>query len=178
MSFYFANFGATASATWPCLCGVGCRTRLLEALQDANIPVAPGGRTALFLAPDAQLFGRTFAWLADTSWREQAWGYGQNDTLDAVIQQYTAKFGLGARNTSALRRLLVKWKEEVEAPKRPINLVRSYYELLATCTVADWDLADPVQVTRSAPSPDARRSSQTTKACASDHGLISRHPAT
>jgi DNA helicase-2/ATP-dependent DNA helicase PcrA len=122
--------------------------RLLEALQDVNIPVAPGGRTALFLAPEAQLFGRTFAWLADTSWREQAWGYGEKDTLDTLLEQYTQRFELGARNTSPLRRLLVKWNAEVKAPTRPINLVRSYYELLATCAVADWDLADPVQVTR------------------------------
>ena len=73
--------------------------RLLEALQDVNIPVAPGGRTALFLAPEAQLFGRTFAWLADTSWREQAWGYGQDDTVDTLLEQYAARFELGARNT-------------------------------------------------------------------------------
>jgi DNA helicase-2/ATP-dependent DNA helicase PcrA len=122
--------------------------RLLEALHAANIPVAPGGRTALFLSPDAQLFGRTFAWLADHTWRDQAWGNGQAVTLDSLVREYAATFALGARNANVLRRRLDAWKREVKAPTRPINLVRSYYELLASCGVADWDLADPVQVSR------------------------------
>ena len=32
-------------------------------------PLQPGGRTNLFLQPDAQQFGRLYAWLVDHEWR-------------------------------------------------------------------------------------------------------------
>jgi DNA helicase-2/ATP-dependent DNA helicase PcrA len=52
-----------------------CRGRvslppILEALDAEGVPVQPGGRTNLFLRPEASLFGKTLCWLADIEWRE------------------------------------------------------------------------------------------------------------
>jgi Superfamily I DNA and RNA helicases len=62
--------------------------KLLRAFGRHGIPVQPGGRTGLFLEPDAQLFGRTFAYLAEHDWRETQYGRGQAVTLSGLVDGY------------------------------------------------------------------------------------------
>lgn len=122
--------------------------RLLDAFHLHGIPVATGGRTGLFLSSDPQLFGRTFAWLADHSWRETEHERGETISLDQLVASYEEGFALAPAATAGLRRRLEAWNSEVATPTRPANLVRAFYELLAECGVGAWDLSDPVLVSR------------------------------
>lgn len=123
--------------------------RLMEQFEAQAIPVHSAGRTALFKAPDAQLFGRTFAWLANSTWRPEAYGVDPvKDDLESLVHAYARQFRLAANATDEVRRRLAAWKAEVKQPSGPANLIRDFYELLGACGVADWDLSDPVQVAR------------------------------
>jgi len=122
--------------------------RLLKALERSGIPVQPGGRTALFLEPDAQRFGRTFAYLADQTWRGNQYGWGTPVTLTDLVRDYTAGFGLDMSAQQRIRDCLHRWHLEVGRGSAPANLVRDYYDLLADCGVAQWDLSDPLRAAR------------------------------
>jgi len=43
-------------------------SQLLDQFRAFGVPVQPGGRTGLFDQPEAEVMGRTFAWLADVEW--------------------------------------------------------------------------------------------------------------
>jgi len=123
-------------------------SRLLEALDAHHVPAQPAGRTGLFKRPEAQLFGRTCAFLAGLEWREQSWGRGSTDTPESLTAAYRRRFGLSAAETEPVRSHLVWWQTGAQAGSQPANLVRDYYNLLRYCGVADWDLSNPVQVAR------------------------------
>lgn len=123
--------------------------RLLEAFTEYDVPVQPGGRTGLFKEADAQIFGRTFAFLAGNTWRTDPYGnYGQSVSLKGLVSEYANRFGLDAGRTMRVRKQLEHWKSEVKAPSGPANLVGSYYDLLGDCGVGDWDFDDPLMITR------------------------------
>jgi DNA helicase II / ATP-dependent DNA helicase PcrA len=122
--------------------------RLLSAFERHDIPTAPAGRTGLFTHPDAQRFGQTFSFLVGNDWRSEAYGRGTPVTLDALVDDYAAAFDLDRRGRIRIRGRLAAWRQEVEAPTRPANLVGEFYGLLADCGVKDWDLANPVRVAR------------------------------
>ncbi len=122
--------------------------KLLDALSGHSIPVQPGSRTGLFIEPDAQLFGQTFAYLAGHEWREQRYGRGAKVTLPDLVAGYAAAFSLGSPRKAKVEGRLRTWKEEAEHPTRPANLIDEYYGLLAACGIADWDLSDPRLVAR------------------------------
>lgn len=122
--------------------------RLLEALQRYDVPVQPASRTGLFLEADAQLFGRTFSFLADHDWRPQPYGGGSKVDLDDLVDEYTNQFGLDSVGRRRIRKRLTDWKAIVPNEDRPANLVRDYYELLAEADVAQWNLGNPVVVAR------------------------------
>ena len=157
-----ANEAATIARTIQELCRVGYRFRdiavlvrsstsyfrLLEAFADHHIPVQPAGRTGLFTEPDAQIFGRTFAYLADNEWRSERYGQSVPVTLNDLVGDYTNGFRLDAGARSAVRKRLRAWKAEAEGPTKPADLVGNYYDLLADCGVAHWDFDDPVSVAR------------------------------
>lgn len=46
---------------------------IIEALKDAGIPYRCAGRTGLFLQEDAQILGKTYAWLIDQNWKTGHW---------------------------------------------------------------------------------------------------------
>ena len=122
--------------------------RLLQAFDEHNIPVQPAGRTGLFTEPDAQNFGRTFAYLADHDWRSEQYGRGSSVTLKDLVRDYTGRFQLNTGRRNAVRKRLTNWKAEAEGPTKPADLVANYYDLLADCGVAHWDFNDPVSVAR------------------------------
>ncbi len=69
--------------------------RLLEALHAREIPIQPVGRTDLFMQDDAQLFGRTCAYLAGHEWRPTTFGSPSEPVLlKDLSARYAAEFDL------------------------------------------------------------------------------------
>ena len=67
-----------------------------------DVPVQPGGRTGLFDQPEAQVLGKTIAWLVDHSWRETPYGWGDDVELDPLLAEYLATFELAPRALSLI----------------------------------------------------------------------------
>jgi DNA helicase-2/ATP-dependent DNA helicase PcrA len=122
--------------------------RLLEAFEHLGIPVQPGGRTGLFREPEARLFGRTFSYLADQTWRDDQHGGGRSVPLGDLIRDYQGLFLLDGAALQRVRNRLESWHAEVGNPTRPANLVGEYYNLLCDSGVPAWDLSDPVAANR------------------------------
>lgn len=127
-----------------------CRGRIafpaiLDALAGQGTPVQPGGRTNLFLQPDADLFGRTICWLMDHDWRFGRYGWDvEKVSLKDLTDGYTKEFALAPSQARRVRKHLEAWKLAVEGTdKGPANLVREFYELLNAAGVDQWDLSDP-----------------------------------
>jgi DNA helicase-2/ATP-dependent DNA helicase PcrA len=134
-----------------------CRGRssipdILKALDAHGIPVQPTGRTNLFFQDDADLFGRTIAWLSDDSWfvdRYNVYDWTQEDvSLKDLVAHYENGYKLSAGQLSAVQAYLRKWKASVEDETRPANLVRDFYELLRALAVDEWDLSDTDTINR------------------------------
>lgn len=131
-----------------------CRTRssfeaILSALQAEGVPVQPGGRTSLFMQPEADVFGRTLCWLVDYEWRIGTYGWTTEAvTLDALMREYGGQFGLDPKRKKAVRARLIDWKSRVDSDKAPANLVGEYYELLGELGVAQWNHDDPWTINR------------------------------
>jgi DNA helicase-2/ATP-dependent DNA helicase PcrA len=122
--------------------------RLLAALAARQIPVQPTSRTALFKQPEAQLFGQTMAFLADSDWRETPFGWGTRVTLGGLSKSYATAFGLGPDHAERVRSQLDAWGREAHSDEKPTNLVRNFYGLLSACGIAKWDLNDSNVVAR------------------------------
>jgi DNA helicase II / ATP-dependent DNA helicase PcrA len=132
-----------------------CRGRvslppILQALSERGIPVQSGGRTNLFVQPEADLFGRTVAWLVDHDWRagdKYKWVDEAVDLHD-LIGRYTALYELAPGRASAVRSRLLDWKSRVEDKTAPANLVRELYALIGALGVAEWNLSQPLVANR------------------------------
>jgi DNA helicase-2/ATP-dependent DNA helicase PcrA len=121
--------------------------QLLDQFAAFDIPVQPGGRSGLFDQPEAEVLGRTFAWLGSVEWGR---GYGRRtrEDLSPILDSYAHVFGLDGTRRKQLRALLQEWKKDVPQEKRPVDLIRSYYVLLDELDVKAWDLSDPTNVNR------------------------------
>lgn len=124
-----------------------CRGRvslppILKALSDLDVPVQPGGRTNLFIQPEADLFGRTICWLVDHDWRPEAYKPPESVTLDDLIRLYSSLYGLAADQKNNVRIRLEAWKALAHEESAPANLVREFYDLLGDLGVDSWDLTD------------------------------------
>jgi DNA helicase-2/ATP-dependent DNA helicase PcrA len=122
--------------------------RLMEAFQHHRIPVQPGGRTGLFREPESRLFGRTFAYLANQTWRDGEYGNTTAVHLPDLVRDYQDLFSLEPGAQQRVRKRLEGWRTEVDNPTHPANLIGEYYELLRDCGVAAWDLSDPLTANR------------------------------
>lgn len=123
--------------------------RLLKALAEHDVPVQPGGRTGLFKEADAQLFGRTFAYFAGSTWRSGPYGnYGQSVSLKSLVSEYAGRFALDAGRSGKVQKRLADWKSEVDAPNGPANLGGSFYDLRGDCGVGYWNFDNPMVVSR------------------------------
>lgn len=122
--------------------------RILEQFATFDVPVQPGGRTGLFDQPEAQVLGKTIAWLVDHSWRETPYGWGDDVELDPLLAEYLATFELAPRARASIKRALLAWKAAAHDTNRSADLIREYYELLDVLAVRTWDLDDPIQANR------------------------------
>lgn len=132
-----------------------CRGRVslpavLDALAAEGVPVQPGGRTNLFLQPEAELFGRTIVWLVDHEWNVgDKWNREMvTVTLDDLLDGYEAVYQLDSAGMSRLKARLGGWKARVIDDSGPANLVRELYDLLSDLGVDAWDMDDHLVVNR------------------------------
>lgn len=121
--------------------------RLVESFAASGIPVQPGGRTGLFEQPEAVALGRAIAWLTELDWRR---GHERPQPIadDALFDEFTCAFRLGADAAAEIPNRLRDWKLRANAGQHPADLVGELYQLYAILGVAGWDLSDPVQVNR------------------------------
>jgi DNA helicase-2/ATP-dependent DNA helicase PcrA len=122
--------------------------RLLEALDAHGVPVQPAGRTGLFAQPEAQVFGKTYAWLVDHRWSSEPRAWGEIPTDDEVFDSYGDLYGLDDVQEKHVRERLLALKASVPSEARPVSLVADFYELLGDLGVAEWDADDPMTSSR------------------------------
>ncbi len=121
---------------------------LLNAFDAHGVPVQPAGRTGLFERPEAQLFGKTYAWLAGHSWSPEPYNRGEVPGDEGVFSGYDEVYQLAEGRARAVRSRLLALKAGVNSDARPVNLVADFYELLADIGVAGWDADDLVVSSR------------------------------
>jgi DNA helicase-2/ATP-dependent DNA helicase PcrA len=121
---------------------------LLDAFDAHDVPVQPAGRTGLFTRHEANLFGQTYAWLADHSWSREPYVWGDVPTDEEVFAGYADIYDLNAAHSEAARNRLLALKMSVNSDDKPVNLVSDFYELLADLGAATWDPDDPIVSSR------------------------------
>jgi DNA helicase-2/ATP-dependent DNA helicase PcrA len=121
---------------------------LLEVFRERGVPFSCAGRSGLFLHPEVNLLGETFAWLAGGKWKDDRYGDWREADLDHVVAGLAACFGVAARARKELRTYLEHWKLQLDRKTKPISLVADYYQLLERLGVAGWPLATPADVAR------------------------------
>ena len=123
--------------------GKNAYSAIMEAFEAHNVPVQPGGRSGLFGQPDADFFGRLFAWYADFKWKSGRFVTTEEDvTLDSIVAQAITLYGLNAASQAALVKLLEKQKSQVGGDSRKISLIHNAYEVLELVGVAEWSDED------------------------------------
>jgi DNA helicase-2/ATP-dependent DNA helicase PcrA len=121
---------------------------LLDAFDAAGVPVQPAGRTGLFARPEAQLFGKTHAWLAGHTWSPDPYGWGEVPEDEEIFAEYDELYQLDPGQSQAVRKRLSALKASVSSDERPVNLIGDFYELLADLGVATWDADDLIASSR------------------------------
>src|SRR5215813_13048160 len=115
---------------------------LLDAFDSHGVPVQPAGRTGLFVRPEAQLFGKTYAWLVDHTWSPDPYSWGEVPEDKEIFSEYQSLYQLDPTRTRAVRQRLSSLKASVPSGERPVNLVGDFYELLADLGAGAWDTDD------------------------------------
>ncbi|BBX09954.1 ATP-dependent helicase [Mycolicibacterium aichiense] len=115
---------------------------LIDAFAKAAIPVQAGGRSGLFAQSEPQVFGATYAWIADIDWANAKFAQRQKVTLDLLLNDYCAVFNLAHSMRAKLSTYLEEWKARALASDFNESLVRDFYSLMALIEVNKWDLSD------------------------------------
>lgn len=120
----------------------------INVFQSMGIPFHCGGRTGLFLQPEAQLLAMTYAWLINERWKPSP--HDETDvSIDSklLLEKYANLFSLDHKQTRQLKSFLKEWKADasVGAPK---SLVKDFYLLLGLLAVREWDLDDGASLNR------------------------------
>jgi DNA helicase II / ATP-dependent DNA helicase PcrA len=118
---------------------------LIDALRERGIPFSCGGRTGLFLQPDAALLGETYAWLGDCNWQDERYGKTRPSSLENVVNGLARNFEVPE---AALRKYLEDWKKFLLRGSQTINLVGDLYQLLVQLGAAQIDLTTAEGVAR------------------------------
>lgn len=115
---------------------------ILDALENFNVPVQPGGRSGLFEQPEAAVFGATYAWLAGIDWSARRWTHRQIVDLDDLIDNYQSVFNLPSSSIVSLRSHFESWKPQTLVEDFNVSLVGGFYDLLLLLEVRAWDTRD------------------------------------
>jgi DNA helicase-2/ATP-dependent DNA helicase PcrA len=121
--------------------------RIVDTFSTFDIPIQPGDRTGLFDQPDAQVLGRTFAWMTGVDWRALR-GPGQAVAEADLLNEYQTIYGLDGAGRNRLRRFLHQWREAVPRKDRTADLVGELYDLFWELDVRSWDMTQPLAVNR------------------------------
>ena len=116
---------------------------ILDALESAAIPVNPGDRKTLFEQPDADFFGRIFAWLAGHDWRVGRFNpvYEAVEVDDLVALAMTL-YDVDSAGAKRFEGLLSKLNSFVGKDSRQVSLVFMAYAVIAELNLSDWDASD------------------------------------
>lgn len=122
--------------------------RLLDALEMADIPVQPGGRTGLFEQPEAAVFGATFAWIADIDWAPGRFIQRTQIVVGDLLGDYERVFALSTDERTAVQGHLIRWKGRAQEKDFDVSLVGDFYALTALLGISRWDITDAKQRNR------------------------------
>lgn len=117
---------------------------LLDALEEAGIPVQAGGRSGLFTQPEPRVFGATYAWLVGFEWRAERYGPSRSVALDDLVGQYATVFDLTREQQIRLEDHLLAWQTRALASSYNESLLRDFYTLMELLGAKTWDLSDPL----------------------------------
>ena len=115
---------------------------LLEAFDEAGIPYSCGGRTGLFLQPEAALFGEIFAWIADRQWKDERFGPFREPDIETVADGLSQLFP-SAPSANDLVKFFEDWRSFRLRGTRPVSLVGDFYAFLDFLRVSDTDVDSP-----------------------------------
>ena len=115
---------------------------LLDAFDDMRIAYFCGGRTGLFLQPEAALFGEVFAWIADRQWKDQRFGRLRQPNIRRVASGLVRLFPKAPTVESFLK-FLEDWKRFRLRASRPVSLVGDFYRMLELLRASDIDENSP-----------------------------------
>lgn len=117
--------------------------KIRQALDARAIPVQPGGRSGLFLQPEAAALGATYAWLGDIEWQARPFGETEDVDIDLLIGKYHSAFGIDAAAIRNVRAFLSNWKRRTVVTDHGVSLMKDLYDLLALLGVPSWSTSDP-----------------------------------
>ncbi len=122
--------------------------QIRQALDAHGIPVQPGGRSGLFLQPEAAALGATYAWLGDIEWQAKPFGDVEDVDIDGLLAKYRAAFGVSPSAVRAIRPFLEDWKKRTTVTDHSVSLMKDLYDLLALLGVSTWSTSDPLNRNR------------------------------
>ena len=128
--------------------GKSAYARILDAFALSNIPVQPGGRTGLFEQPEAEVFGATFAWIANIDWGVSKWKKRAAVNLSGLLDRYASVFSLDDAERQTLSAHLQMWKSMRDNENWTPSLVGEFYKLTNLLGIRNWDLEDEMQRNR------------------------------
>ncbi len=114
---------------------------LLAAFAEREVPFDCGGRTGLFLQPEASLFGEIFAWFVDGEWKDDRYGERRPADLNNIATGLARHFT--PLDEDELRQYLEDWKAYQLRGQRAVSLVDDFYRLLARLRAHEIDIDDP-----------------------------------
>ncbi|MCI0624881.1 MAG: ATP-dependent helicase [Acidobacteria bacterium] len=121
---------------------------IILALRRRGIPFRCAGRTGLFLQPEAQVLGKTYAWLSDNRWKQERFAQQVQVNLLSLLKDFRREFQIPAGIQSKLKAHLENWYGASHDSDEPANLVGDYYRLLKLLKVDSWDLGDAAGAAR------------------------------
>ena len=114
----------------------------IDVFQSMGIPFYCGGRTGLFLQPEAQLCAMTYAWLINQSWKSNPFDKkGFSIDLKSLLSKYASLFDLDNKQVKKLKLFLKEWKADASLGP-PKSLVKDFYLLLEALAIREWNLDD------------------------------------
>jgi DNA helicase-2/ATP-dependent DNA helicase PcrA len=121
---------------------------ILDVFRKREIPFRCAGRTGLFLQPEAQVLGQTYAWILDNEWKEGPYSDSLRVELSGLLDQYAEVFRPAAGARARLKTHLEGWKSDAADSGVAANLVLDFYRLLRLLGVHEWDLQNPVRAAK------------------------------
>lgn len=120
----------------------------INVFRSMGIPFQCGERAGLFLQPEAQIFGMTYAWLINEQWRANPFDRRSSSiNLKLLLNKYANTFDLNAKQVKKLKSFLKEWKADASVGP-PKSLVKDFYLLLELLAIQQWELSEGANINR------------------------------